>query len=219
MRFNCGSDSSDLTHSDALAVPISHPRYQITRPRGCAGTILVERTRERPTSAGNRARALETSCMHPSRPRSDRREPFKDRNRPPLRWPLRVHRVRIDGPSASLIRRLCHHEVTQFTLHRSWDELERYANPLPENLRDIVILTSAERIIRPDSAQTQMWASAEFGEANIPLACGRTWSSTPSPISRACVTASIGRRHSRTPAEGGTNAECGAALSNRLTML
>jgi hypothetical protein len=31
--------------------------------------------------------------------------------------------------------------------------------------------------------------------------------------------AQIRRRHSRTPAEGGTNAVFGAALSNRLTML
>jgi integrase len=40
------------------------------------------------------------------------------------------------------------HEVAQFSLHTSWDELKRYANLRPETLREIIRLQNGETVIR-----------------------------------------------------------------------
>jgi hypothetical protein len=37
----------------------------------------------------------------------------------------------------------------------SWDELKRYTNPRPENMREILILADGERIIRQANVATQ----------------------------------------------------------------
>ena len=39
--------------------------------------------------------------------------------------------------------------TAQFTLHRSWEELRRYANLKRENLREIVMLPNGDRVERP----------------------------------------------------------------------
>jgi len=50
---------------------------------------------------------------------------------------LRFHDLRHEATSRLFERGYQIHEVAQFTLHESWNELKRYTNLRPENLRDI----------------------------------------------------------------------------------
>jgi len=52
---------------------------------------------------------------------------------------LRFHDLRHEATSRLFERGYQIHEVAQFTLHDSWNELERYANLRPENVRDIAV--------------------------------------------------------------------------------
>jgi integrase len=52
---------------------------------------------------------------------------------------LRFHDLRHEATSRLFERGYQIHEVAQFTLHDSWNELKRYTNLRPENVRDIVI--------------------------------------------------------------------------------
>lgn len=52
-------------------------------------------------------------------------------------WDLRFHDLRHEATSRLFERGYQIHEVAQFTLHDSWNELKRYANLKPENVRDI----------------------------------------------------------------------------------
>lgn len=53
---------------------------------------------------------------------------------------LRFHDLRHEATSRLFERGYQIHEVAQFTLHDSWNELKRYANLRPENVRDIAVL-------------------------------------------------------------------------------
>jgi integrase len=64
---------------------------------------------------------------------------------------LRFHDMRHEATSRLFERGYQIHEVTQFTLHDSWNELKRYANLRPENLREI---TSPVLLHPPVSEQT-----------------------------------------------------------------
>jgi integrase len=50
---------------------------------------------------------------------------------------LRFHDLRHEATSRLFERGYQIHEVTQFTLHESWNELKRYTNLRPENMREI----------------------------------------------------------------------------------
>ena len=50
---------------------------------------------------------------------------------------LRFHDLRHEATSRLFERGYQIHEVAQFTLHDSWNELKRYANLRPELLRDL----------------------------------------------------------------------------------
>jgi hypothetical protein len=50
---------------------------------------------------------------------------------------LRFHDLRHEATSRLFERGYQIHEVAQFTLHESWNELKRYTNLRPENLREI----------------------------------------------------------------------------------
>jgi len=50
---------------------------------------------------------------------------------------LRFHDLRHEATSRLFERGYQIHEVAQFTLHESWNELKRYTNIRPENVRDI----------------------------------------------------------------------------------
>jgi integrase len=50
---------------------------------------------------------------------------------------LRFHDLRHEATSRLFERGYAIHEVAQFTLHDSWDELKRYANLQPKDVRDI----------------------------------------------------------------------------------
>jgi integrase len=52
---------------------------------------------------------------------------------------LRFHDLRHEATSRLFERGYQIHEVAQFTLHDSWNELKRYANLRPENLRDLAV--------------------------------------------------------------------------------
>jgi integrase len=52
---------------------------------------------------------------------------------------LRFHDLRHEATSRLFERGYQIHEVAQFTLHDSWNELRRYANLKPENVRDIAL--------------------------------------------------------------------------------
>jgi integrase len=49
---------------------------------------------------------------------------------------LRFHDGRHEATSRLFERGYVIHEVTQFTLHESWNELKRYTNPRPEPVRE-----------------------------------------------------------------------------------
>ncbi len=52
---------------------------------------------------------------------------------------LRFHDLRHEATSRLFERGYQIHEVAQFTLHDSWNELKRYTNLRPENVRDIAV--------------------------------------------------------------------------------
>jgi integrase len=54
---------------------------------------------------------------------------------------LRFHDLRHEATSRLFERGYQIHEVAQFTLHDSWNELKRYTNLRPENVRDIVLVS------------------------------------------------------------------------------
>jgi integrase len=57
---------------------------------------------------------------------------------------LRFHDLRHEATSRLFERGYQIHEVAQFTLHESWNELKRYTNLKPENLRDIAPATTGD---------------------------------------------------------------------------
>jgi integrase len=54
---------------------------------------------------------------------------------------LHFHDLRHEATSRLFERGYQIHEVAQFTLHDSWNELKRYANLKPEDVRDIIVPT------------------------------------------------------------------------------
>ncbi|GMU68412.1 MAG: hypothetical protein AMXMBFR37_07450 [Steroidobacteraceae bacterium] len=69
---------------------------------------------------------------------------------------LRFHDLRHEGTSRLFERGYQIHEVAQFTLHDSWNELKRYANLRPENLREIGAPDSAPSTESPIHAVVSM---------------------------------------------------------------
>jgi integrase len=59
---------------------------------------------------------------------------------------LRFHDLRHEATSRLFERGYQIHEVAQFTLHDSWNELKRYANLKPENVRDLAPLPTADAL-------------------------------------------------------------------------
>jgi integrase len=57
---------------------------------------------------------------------------------------LRFHDLRHEATSRLFERGYQIHEVAQFTLHESWNELKRYTNLRPENVREIVTPAAGE---------------------------------------------------------------------------
>jgi len=68
---------------------------------------------------------------------------------------LRFHDGRHEATSRLFERGYQIHEVPQFTLHESWNELKRYTNLRPENVRDLSALPSKTNVIpfRPEQAR------------------------------------------------------------------
>ncbi len=66
---------------------------------------------------------------------------------------LRFHDLRHEATSRLFERGYQIHEVAQFTLHESWNELKRYTNLRPENLRDIAspVVNKAHALSRKSS--------------------------------------------------------------------
>jgi len=62
---------------------------------------------------------------------------------------LRFHDLRHEATSRLFERGYQIHEVAQFTLHDSWNELKRYTNLKPENLRDIAPAKAGGARARP----------------------------------------------------------------------
>jgi len=62
---------------------------------------------------------------------------------------LRFHDLRHEATSRLFERGYQIHEVAQFTLHESWNELKRYTNLKPENVRDIVPATTGATRTQP----------------------------------------------------------------------
>lgn len=67
---------------------------------------------------------------------------------------LRFHDLRHEATSRLFERGYQIHEVAQFTQHDSWNELKRYANLRPENLRDISTAPRRLRATADTSAGT-----------------------------------------------------------------
>ena len=82
---------------------------------------------------------------------------------------LRFHDLRHEATSRLFELGYEIHEVAQFTLHRSWDELKRYANLRPENLREIVILENGDRVVRPARVQTTRVAAPAAADLIPPM--------------------------------------------------
>jgi integrase len=77
---------------------------------------------------------------------------------------LRFHDLRHEATSRLFERGYQIHEVAQFTLHESWNELKRYTNLKPENLRDIT--HSAARGPRGKPRKSFQAATLPSGDAN-----------------------------------------------------
>ena len=66
---------------------------------------------------------------------------------------LRFHDMRHEATSRLFERGYQIHEVTQFTLHESWNELKRYTNLRPENVRELALpAINADHIVEESSA-------------------------------------------------------------------
>ncbi len=76
---------------------------------------------------------------------------------------LRFHDLRHEATSRLFERGYQIHEVAQFTVHDSWNELKRYTNLKPENLRDIVLATTGGAHARPRKSRG---ASPPSGDAH-----------------------------------------------------
>jgi integrase len=61
---------------------------------------------------------------------------------------LRFHDLRHEATSRLFERGYQIHEVAQFTLHDSWNELKRYTNLRPENVRDIALVPPRSSSLR-----------------------------------------------------------------------
>jgi len=62
---------------------------------------------------------------------------------------LRFHDLRHEATSRLFERGYQIHEVAQFTLHESWNELKRYTNLKPENVRDIAPPAASQPRTKP----------------------------------------------------------------------
>jgi integrase len=62
---------------------------------------------------------------------------------------LRFHDLRHEATSCLFERGYQIHEVAQFTLHESWNELKRYTNLKPENLREIAAPVASDARANP----------------------------------------------------------------------
>jgi integrase len=77
---------------------------------------------------------------------------------------LRFHDLRHEATSRLFERGYQIHEVAQFTLHDSWNELKRYANLRPENLRELATPTASggaprrSRARAPETSQLDLYA-------------------------------------------------------------
>lgn len=85
---------------------------------------------------------------------------------------LRFHDMRHEATSRLFERGYQIHEVAQFTLHESWNELKRYTNLRPENLRDLgsPVATTPQFPHREGSASTSspIQPSLAAGRSNLP---------------------------------------------------
>jgi integrase len=77
---------------------------------------------------------------------------------------LCFHDLRHEATSRLFERGYQIHEVAQFTLHDSWNELKRYTNLKPENLRDIVLTETGDANARPRKSRRA--ASPPSGDAH-----------------------------------------------------
>jgi integrase len=77
---------------------------------------------------------------------------------------LRFHDLRHEATSRLFERGYQIHEVAQFTLHESWNELKRYTNLKPENLRDIA--PPAARGARARLRKSSRTANRPSGDAH-----------------------------------------------------
>lgn len=77
---------------------------------------------------------------------------------------LRFHDLRHEATSRLFERGYQIHEVAQFTLHESWNELKRYANLKPENLRDIAPTKAGGARARPRTSSRA--AKSPSGDAH-----------------------------------------------------
>ena len=77
---------------------------------------------------------------------------------------LRFHDLRHEATSRLFERGYQIHEVAQFTLHDSWNELKRYANLRPENLRELRAQAAPggaprhSRAAPPEASQLDLYA-------------------------------------------------------------
>jgi integrase len=77
---------------------------------------------------------------------------------------LRFHDLRHEATSRLFERGYQIHEVAQFTLHDSWNELKRYANLRPENLRELAAPAAPgaaprhSRARAPETSQLDLYA-------------------------------------------------------------
>jgi integrase len=78
---------------------------------------------------------------------------------------LHFHDLRHEATSRLFERGYQIHEVAQFTLHDSWNELKRYTNLKPENLRDIVLAKTGGARTRPRKSRHA--ASLPSGDARL----------------------------------------------------
>jgi integrase len=77
---------------------------------------------------------------------------------------LRFHDLRHEATSRLFERGYQIHEVAQFTLHESWNELKRYTNLKPENLRDIA--PPVARVTRARPRKSSRAANQPSGDAH-----------------------------------------------------
>ncbi len=77
---------------------------------------------------------------------------------------LRFHDLRHEATSRLFERGYQIHEVAQFTLHESWNELKRYTNLKPENLRDIAASAASDRRDKPRKSSRAV--NRPSGDAN-----------------------------------------------------